>query len=156
MKKDYLGKFLSFMTVITFIGVFISVMTQIITRYLPITLAWTEELSRLLFVASVCFAAPIAYRDYEFVIVDVLVDKMPVPLRKLTIFIINIAVILLFVIILKHGVDFAINGHRQSSSTLNFPMSIPYSMIPLSATCFIYYASFNLLTSIRELFTKEA
>ena len=135
MKRDYLGKVLGIAAIISFIGVFITVMLQVLTRFLPVSFSWTEELSRLLFVASICFAAPIAYRDLEFVIVDILIDRMPSPIRKIVTLMIHIAIIILFVMVLKHGIAFAINGHRQMSSTLKFPMSYPFGLIPLSAAC---------------------
>lgn len=150
MKKDYLGKVLSFLTVTMFIGVFLSVMTQIITRYLPVSYPWTEELSRIFFVAAVCFCAPVAYRDYEFVIVDLLVDKLPKGVRKYLDLIINIAIIVLFAVVAKHGIALAINGHRQMSPTLGIPMSIPFSLIPFSSVCLIYYSILNIIRIIRK------
>lgn len=150
MKKDYLGKFLSAMTVAMFIGVFLSVMTQVITRYLPVSYPWTEELSRMFFVAAVCFCAPVAYRDYEFVIVDILVDMLPKGIRKYLDLIINVAIIVLFAVVSKHGVALALNGHRQMSPTLGIPMSIPYSLIPFAAACLIYYSLLNIIHLIKE------
>lgn len=150
MKKDYLGNILSFLTVSMFIGVFFSVMTQIVTRYLPVSYSWTEELSRMFFVAAVCFCAPVAYRDYEFVIVDILVDKLPHGVRKYFDLLINITIVILFAVVLRYGITLMINGHRQMSSTLSIPMSIPFGMIPFSALCFIYYAVINLMRILKE------
>lgn len=150
MKKDYLGKVLSFLTVAMFIGVFFTVMTQIITRFLPVSFPWTEELSRLLFVSAVCFGAPVAFRDYEFVIVDILVDKLPKRARAVVDLLINIGIILLFAIILRYGILLTINGHRQMSATLPIKMSLAYGMIPLSALCFIYYGTLNIVKVIKN------
>jgi len=150
MKKDYLGKVLSFLTVAMFIGVFLSVMTQVITRYLPVSYPWTEELSRMFFVAAVCFCAPVAYRDYEFVIVDILIDHLPKGIRKYLDLIINIAIIVLFAVVAKHGWALALNGHRQMSPTLGIPMSIPFSLVPFAAICLIYYSVLNIFRIVRQ------
>ncbi|MBN2897492.1 MAG: TRAP transporter small permease [Clostridia bacterium] len=155
MKKDYLGKILSFMTVVMFIGVVMSVMTQVITRYLPVSYPWTEELSRMFFVAAVCFCAPIAYRDYEFVIVDILVDQVPKRFRKYLNLIINIGIIILFAVVSKHGWMLAVNGHRQMSPTLGIPMSYAYALIPFAAICLIYYSVLNIKKIICEDILKN-
>lgn len=150
MKKDYLGKVLSFLTIVMFVGVFFTVMTQIITRYLPVSYPWTEELSRLFFVAAVCFCAPVAFRDYEFVIVDILIDKLPKGVRSYVEVIINIGIIVLFAITLRYGILLMINGHRQMSATLPIRMSLLYGMVPFSALCFIYYATLNIINTFKK------
>lgn len=155
MKKDYLGKVLSTLTVVMFLGVFMTVMTQIITRYLPVSYPWTEELSRMLFVAAVCFCGPIAYRDHEFVIVDILIDLLPGTIRKYVEVVINIGIIVLFAVIFKYGIDLAINGHRQLMPTLGIPMSTAYALIPFSAICFIYYAIIKIYKTIKNEDTEE-
>lgn len=155
MKKDYLGKVLSFLAIIMFFGVFITVMTQVITRYLPVSYTWTEELSRMFFVAAVFFCAPVAYRDYEFVIVDLVIDRVPRSVRKYIELLINIAVIVLFVFIFKRGISLAINMHRQMSPTLGIRMSFFYSLVPFSALCFIYYGIINIIKDILENFIKR-
>lgn len=156
MKKDYLGKILSALTIIMFFGVFITVMTQIITRYLPISYSWTEELSRMFFVAAVCFGAPVAFRDYEFVIVDILIDHLPKKVRRHVDILINMAIIVLFIVIFRFGISLAINGHRQMSPTLGMPMSTVYALIPFSAVCFIYYALLNVIhLTKKDILKKE-
>lgn len=150
MKKDYLGKVLSFLTILMFIGVIASVMTQIITRYLPVSYPWTEELSRMMFVAAICFAAPVAYRDYEFVIVDLFIGKFPKKMKENVEFLICVSIVILFVVVFKYGLALTINGYRQMSSTLGITMAIPYAMIPISALGFIYYALINGSKIIRH------
>lgn len=154
MKRDYLGKVLSFFTVIMFLGVFLSVMTQIVTRYLPVSYTWTEELSRMFFVAAVLFCAPVAYRDFEFVIVDIFIDRLPKSIRNYVEILISITIIVLFVNIFKYGIDLAINMHRQMSPTLGVHMSYFYALVPFSAACLIYYALLNLRRLFREIKIK--
>lgn len=155
MKKDYLGKVLSALTIITFLGVFAAVMTQIVTRYLPVSYPWTEELSRMLFVAAVCFCAPVAYRDYEFVIVDVLIEYFPSKIRRYVNLMTSVAIIVLFVVIFRYGITLTINGHRQLMPTLGIPMSTAFALVPFSALCFVYYASLNVIRDIRGIRTKS-
>jgi TRAP-type C4-dicarboxylate transport system permease small subunit len=154
MKKDYLGKVLSFLSVVMFFGVFFSVLTQIVTRYLPVSFTWTEELSRMFFAAAVLFCAPVAYRDYEFVIVDILIDRLPKKVRAYVELLINMGIILLFVNIFKYGIDLAINMHRQMSPTLGVHMSYFFALVPFSAVCLIYYALLNLRRLVKELRLK--
>ena len=144
MKKDYLGKVLSFLSVVMFFGVFFSVLTQIITRYLPISFTWTEELSRMFFVAAVLFCAPVAYRDFEFVIVDIFIDRLPKKIKAYVELLISMGIIVLFVNVFIYGIKLAINMHRQMSPTLGIHMSYPYLLVPFSAFCLIYYALLNL------------
>jgi len=59
-------------------------------------------------------------------------------------------IFLLFAIILRYGILLTINGHRQMSATLPIKMSLAYGMIPLSALCFIYYGTLNIVKVIKN------
>ncbi len=72
-----LNKILDFILGILFIGLVICVFLQVFSRYLlPISLPWTEELARFIFIYITFLGAAIALREQEHIIISVVFDKL--------------------------------------------------------------------------------
>lgn len=66
-----------------FIAMILCTLTQILFRYfLKMTLPWTEEAARALFVLSMLLGMAFAYREREHVVVDFLFRALPGPARR--------------------------------------------------------------------------
>ncbi len=154
-ENDYLEKFLNAMTLITFLAVITVVLIQVITRFTDTSFSWTEEASRMFFVASIFFAAPIAYKKFEFVIVDVLVNIFPAKLKNIIELLTNLLIIALFFVLLKFGIDMTVKGLTENSPTLGIKMALPYFLIPFSSMCFLYYIINNTINSFKNVIKKE-
>lgn len=154
-EKDIIEKVLEAGTFISFLGLIIVVLFQVITRFLlpSFSQIWTEEASRFLFIYSVAFAAPLAMKKNEYVNVDILLSVLPKSVREALEFFIYLATIVFFSIILFFGIKFAQLGLGQTSATMEMPMVIAYSSIPITALFIMIYAVYNFirhLTTIRN------
>ena len=70
-------KFLEVVTMVGFIGMLLATGGQVLFRYaLQISVPWTEELARILFIQTMFFGIAIAIRENEHIIVDFLFKKM--------------------------------------------------------------------------------
>ncbi len=151
--KDILEKFLKAGTLLSFSALIITVMLQVITRFLipSVTLVWTEEGSRFLFKVAVAFGAPLAMKHEEFVNVDIVLNMLSRKVRDIFDIIIHIMTIGLFAIVLKESYTFVIIGQRQTSPTLGFPMSIAHATITVASFFILIYAIVNLFHYIQDL-----
>lgn len=116
-------RILSFLTIISFTGVIIAVVIQIMSRYLPYTAVWTEELTRYFFIYTICFGAPVGLLKKEYINVDVIVSRFPLGFRKYYEIFVYLLIFLLSLVIIKEGILFTEIGARQMSATMPFPMS---------------------------------
>lgn len=152
-KKDILEVILEMGTFIAFLTLLCVVLLQVVTRFLipNVTLVWTEEASRFLFVYSVAFAAPLAMKKKEYVNVDILFNILPKTVRNILEFLIYIVTVVLFVIVFIYGIQFAQLGVSQMSPTMGIPMIVAYSSITVAAFFIITYGILNFINYIRDL-----
>ena len=78
----FINKLFNVVTVLLFVGMVVTVLLQILFRYvMKISVPWTEEASRLLFIYVGFFGTALAARDKQFIIIDVLLKRVPRPLQ---------------------------------------------------------------------------
>lgn len=136
-------------TILTFIALIIVVVIQIISRYLPYTFVWTEELSRFLFLYSIAFAAPLALRDKEFINVDLLINFLPKRVRELYEGFIYLIIVLFSLVVAYYGYKFILIGRGQTSATMTIDMSIIHASIAISMIFIGVYAFFHVIDYIK-------
>ncbi len=106
LKQHFFGiieKFLEVVTMVCFIGMLLATGGQVLFRYaLQISVPWTEELARILFIQTMFFGIAIAIRENEHIIVDFLFKKMNIRLQAVGQIAYN-AVIFIFLCFLARG-----------------------------------------------------
>ncbi|WP_432403117.1 TRAP transporter small permease [Wukongibacter sp. M2B1] len=130
MKKLFkpMDKLFEGVTFFCVLAMILVVLLQVFSRFaLPKAPSWTEELSRILFITSVAFAAPIGMKKGEFVRVDTITSLLPRTLKKILELIVDIAVFAFIMMVAYHAIDFIKLGTIQRSPSLGVPMSLPFS-----------------------------
>ena len=155
--RKWLDRLLSALTVLSFSGVVIVVSIQIMSRYLPYTAIWTEELTRYLFIYTICFGAPLALLRGEFINVDMIFAKMSHTFRRYYEIVIYLLIIVLNVVMCIKGWEFTIIGHLQQSATMPFQMSMIHAAIFLMSFFLIIYSVIKVIRLLRneETFDSE-
>lgn len=96
-------QFLEVVTMVGFIGMLLSTGGQVLFRYvLRISVPWTEELARILFIQTMFFGIAVAIRENEHIVVDFLFKKMNLRLQTIGFIIYNSA-IFIFLCFLARG-----------------------------------------------------
>lgn len=67
---------------VMFVGMMVSVLLQVGARFAHVPILWTEELARVLLVASSVLAIAVGVRRREHIIVDYFVARMPPTARR--------------------------------------------------------------------------
>lgn len=144
--KDIIETILKIGTLASFVGLIVTVLLQVITRFfIPgVTLVWTEEGSRFLFKFAVAFGAPLAMKHNEYVNVDIILNMLKGKSKDVLNVIIQIMSIGLFAVVLKESWAFVKIGQSQMSPTLGMPMSVSHSAIFVASLFIILYGIVNL------------
>jgi TRAP-type transport system small permease protein len=137
-----LTRTLEIATILSFLGVITVVLIQILSRYLPYTAVWTEELTRFLFIYSISFGAPLALKNKEFISVDILTGLLPKKIQETYEAFIYLVIVVLSFVIAYHGYTFISVGKGQTSATMALDMSIIHASITIS---FIFIAVYSIL-----------
>jgi TRAP-type C4-dicarboxylate transport system permease small subunit len=95
------------------------IFAQVIARYvLSDSLSWSEEVGRYLFIWMTFLGAALALRNGNHVALDVLVARLPAPLKKACLVFGNLAMAIFAVVIVYGGYAFVLRGSRQMSAAL--------------------------------------
>jgi TRAP-type transport system small permease protein len=148
--RIWLDRVLSFLTVASFSGVIIVVMIQIMSRYLPYTAIWTEELTRYLFLYAICFGAPLALLRGEFINVDLIFAKMSHNVRRFYEVFIYLLILALGGVLVKEGWFFYQLGKNQTSATMPFQMSAIHASILIMSIFLVVYSIVKIVRLIRN------
>lgn len=91
MKK--LNQVFDGIAIVIFVLMVAVVIMQVFFRYvMHISAPWTEELSRLLFIYIGFMGTAIATRENEFIVVDIVLTRLPAPVKKVADVVINIII----------------------------------------------------------------
>lgn len=108
-------------TLAMFIAMILATLTQILFRYfLKITLPWTEEAARSLFVLSMLTGMAFAYREREHVVVDFLFRKLPATIRGFLSVVFSLTILVLLAAWLRGAWQLAVLNWNATLITVPF------------------------------------
>jgi TRAP-type C4-dicarboxylate transport system permease small subunit len=134
-----------------------SVLIQIFFRYVlqsPIT--WTEEASRYSFIWVVLLGAAFAVRKKEHVVMEVLVNTFPAPLRKNIYFGLNVIILIALIYLLPVSWSFFCFIKEVSAPTLRISWGFLFFSAPLSITLMTIHTFIGLIGTIKMEGRKES
>ena len=146
------GKSLDFIICIALVIMSIIVFMNVILRYVFSSgIAWSIELSQLLFVLVVFLGAIRAFQDHQHIVVDIITEAVPKKIKKLFSFLSNVIVIYTMVIMFQGSLKLVQNNMVMKTPLLKIPMSYVYSLGLLLSVSVIIFALYNMI----KLFKKE-
>jgi TRAP-type C4-dicarboxylate transport system permease small subunit len=138
-------------TLIAFVGVIVVVTIQILSRQLPYSAIWTEELTRFLFIYAVCCGAPLALKRKEFINVDLLINLLPDKVKRVYDGIVYLIISILCFAIAYYSATFISVGKGQTSATMAIDMSIIHASIGISVFFMAIYALIHVVEHFKSL-----
>lgn len=137
---DLLDRVLLALAVIALVGLSLTVLLQVSSRlFLPFTVAWTEELTRYLFIYMVALGAGVVLHRHRNVNVELFHGRLGFRGRGAYLTLISLLTLGFTLIVLPQAWKFAQIGAFQTSPTLRIPMIyIFYSSVLLFASLAFY------------------
>jgi len=125
---DYAGGLAAF-------GVLAVVLLQVASRLLSISVAWTEEATRYLFIWMIFFGIAAGFRTVEMARVTVFLGVLPALLRRCSVAIYAISSVLFFVLMVWTGLNLVRQQvmMNETAATLVVPMWLIGAVLPISA-----------------------
>lgn len=131
----------------------VPVALQIISRYTGIIprYIWTEEVARFCFMWVVMIGAMIAVRDGTHFDVDVLPTFKSAKVEAGLRIFVHLAMLLVALIFVTYGYDFAKFGAMQSSELAGLPMLTIYIAWPLAGVTWFIFLGEKLIEDVKLL-----
>ncbi len=126
--------FSEWVVIVTFAVLVVGTFTQVVCRYvLDFSFPWVDELARYCLVWMVFIGMVVALVRGQHVTVDLLLDRYSARLLPLALSFIDLAVAVLFIVLLYGGLLLMQLTAGQTTSGMGMPKYMVYAAIPLGA-----------------------
>jgi TRAP-type C4-dicarboxylate transport system permease small subunit len=151
----FLEKVLAAVIVILFIGIVVSALSQVVSRYVfNSPFMWTEEAARYLGIWCTLMTAGILLGRNMHLSIDLLVEKLPAaPQKALRVFVFLIIIVFASVLVV-YGFNLLSKVSKALSPALRIPMSYVYLAVPVGSLIFLIYAILGLIRTTVSLLSS--
>lgn len=117
---------------------------QVLARYMGHSLSWSEEIGRYLLVATSFLGATVAYKRAEFIGLTGFGARFGHVVERVIVRALQLLTLACFGLITWFGVGYTLKAWDQTSIAVQMPMSLPISVLPLSALIFLLHVLVDL------------
>ena len=148
--KRFIEKFLVYGTLISICLLIASVILQILARFLLASApSWTEEASRVLFIYAIAFSSGLAFKEQQFVSLDIFFEKFSSKSQEQIMKLISFLVFTLFAAVAFFSIRFISQGHAEFSPSMRLRMSFIFFSIWVMGASIAYYALLDFLDRVK-------
>ena len=132
-------------------------MYQVVLRYVfSNSNAWSEELTRYLFIFNVMFASAIAVRRNSHLQIDILINLLKPKVKCIFTIVATVIGIVFLGLLFKYCLDLCVQAARTISPGVGISMSVPYAAMPIGIVFMILTSIEVVIKNVEELGRKEA
>ena len=137
-KNLYTG--VKWVTILLFLGMVLLCALQVICRYvLKVSLSFTEELARYLFIWTTFLGSAMAVTKNKHVSMDLLVDAFPEKIGSLIHKAVAFFLAIMYLVLIYSGIRVMQKTMDQTSPAMNTPMGLVYMAVPVSMAIMIIF-----------------
>lgn len=151
-------KVLNVIVFVMLAGMVVIVFSNVIARYfLNAALAWSDEVSRFMFIWLVFVGAVVAYMKNDHLGLDILIKYLPRKTSQIIVLIADLLVLFALAVLLKGGIDMTLDSFASGwvSSAVSLPYGYIYMVGPISAFFMILEGILKTLTDAKTAFAAE-
>jgi TRAP-type C4-dicarboxylate transport system permease small subunit len=129
---------------------------QVLFRYIfHLSLAWSEELARYLFLWLAALASAYAFKTKSHFALRFLVDRFGKNLQKIMTTFVAFVVSVFLVVFVWKAMEFTFSMAKQVSPSTQMSMAVPYSSAIVGGALMLYYVLRNWWLDIRKKETAD-
>ena len=129
---------------------------QVLFRYIfHLSLAWSEELARYLFLWLAALASAYAFKTKSHFALRFLVDRFGKKLQKIMITFVAFVVTVFLVIFVWKATEFTFSMAKQVAPSTQMSMAVPYSSAVVGGVLMLYYVIRNWWSDIHKKETAD-
>lgn len=154
LEKAYaqLQKVIKYIVAVLLACMVLIVFSNVVSRYfLKAALAWSEEVSRFMFIWLVFLSAVLTYVNDEHLNLDILVKSLPKKVGLLLSVISDILVSYALVLLTVGGQGLAQSSWAWLSPATSFSYGVVYLIVPICAGLMLLQTIFKLIVHVKKL-----
>jgi TRAP-type C4-dicarboxylate transport system permease small subunit len=123
---------------------------QVVFRYAGASLGWSEEVSRHLLVAITFLGGSVAYKRASFIGLKGVGHRFGPTAQQAIVVGLQVLTLACFSLIAWFGVAYTVKAAEHTSSSLQIPMAIPFSVIPAAAVIFVLHVLADIAGALQR------
>ncbi len=125
--------------------------TQVLFRYVfHLSLAWSEELARYLFLWLASLTAAYAFKTRSHFALRFLVNALNKKFQKIVQTLVVFIISAFLIVFIWKAIEFTIRMSKKVSPSLQMSMAVPYASVIVGGVLMLYYVLRNWVSDIRE------
>lgn len=138
------------------IGMVLVTFIQVLFRYIfHLSLAWSEELARYMFLWVATLTAAYAFKTGSHFSLMFVVDKLGYKTERFVQFLVALIVSIFLVIFTWKSIEYTYNMRNQVSPSTGISMAIPYASTIVGGALMLYYVVINWIKAFRGSEVEE-
>lgn len=123
---------------------------QVVSRYAGASLGWSEEVSRHLLVAITFLGGTVAYKRASFIGLKGFGHRLGPVVQRAIVVALQVLTLSCFGLIAWFGVVYTVKAAEHTSSSLQIPMAIPFSVIPAASVIFVVHVIADIARTLER------
>lgn len=145
-------KLIKYAVAILLTGMVVVVFSNVVSRYfLKIAIAWSEEVSRFMFIWLVFLSAILAYANDEHLGLDILGKKLPEKIGQVVAVICDLIVMYALYLLTAGGQDLAVQSWKWLSPATSFSYGIVYLVVPICGGLMLLQTLLKLYYHVKKI-----
>lgn len=149
---DAVRRVIKHLLILLSVAMCVIVFWQVVSRFIVRDPSrWSEEVARYLMIWMTFLASSVGISRRTHLGLTIVVDSIKNPIASLIVRIVQDLCIIAFALVLCfYGLQYAVEGARQTGMSIPIRMSVVYGVIPLSGLFMVINALENIASAIRE------
>ena len=123
---------------------------QVVFRYAGASLGWSEEVSRHLLVAITFIGGTVAYKRASFIGLKGFGHRLGPAVQQAIVIGLQLLTLACFGLIAWFGAAYTVKAAEHTSSSLQIPMAIPFSVIPAASVIFVIHVLADIARTLER------
>ncbi len=123
---------------------------QVFFRYAGASLGWSEEVSRHLLVAITFLGGTVAYKRASFIGLKGFGHRLGPAVQQAIVIGLQLLTLACFGLIAWFGAVYTVKAAEHTSSSLQIPMAIPFSVIPAASVIFVIHVLADIAKTLER------
>jgi TRAP-type C4-dicarboxylate transport system permease small subunit len=123
---------------------------QVVFRYAGASLGWSEEVSRHLLVAITFLGGTVAYKRASFIGLKGFGHRLGPTVQHAIVIGLQVMTLACFGLIAWFGAAYTVKAAEHTSSSLQIPMAVPFSVIPAAAVIFVLHVLADIARTVER------
>ena len=123
---------------------------QVVFRYAGASLGWSEEVSRHLLVAITFLGGTVAYKRASFIGLQGFGHHLGPAVQQIIVVGLQVLTLACFCLLAWFGAVYTVKAAEHTSSSLQIPMAIPFSVIPVAFAIFIVHVLADMARTLER------